>query len=242
MDLIRGAVFDLDDTLYFESMYVRSGFGFVAHTIGDERDTSEAILCFLLHNFESGIRGNSFDRMLLQFPSIAARRSLEDIVQLYRTHAPAIQFMDGVEELLAELTGNGIRLAMITDGPAASQAKKILALGAGKYFDLVFMTDELGLEFRKPHPRAFEQVMARWCFKPEELVYIGDNPKKDFAAPRALGWRTMRLRVKEQQHFALEAESSRFAADREFSSFRDFSHWLRAACGLNPERMEISAK
>jgi FMN phosphatase YigB (HAD superfamily) len=73
-------------------------------------------------------------------------------------------------------------------------------------------------------------------------VYAGDNPRKDFVAPRALGWRTARLRVKEQQHFGLEAESLEFSADREFTSISDLVHWLRKKCGAKPERMEIGTK
>jgi putative hydrolase of the HAD superfamily len=242
MELVRGTVFDLDDTLYFESAYVRSGFHFVANTIGTPSVAAADIFRLLIQNFESGVRGDSFNRLLLRFSSLSAQWTPTDLVQLYRAHTPEIVLIEGVRELLAELKENGNRLGLITDGPANSQSKKILALGLRDYFDSIHLTDEWGLEFRKPNPRAFETIMTDWGLRPSELVYTGDNPRKDFVAPRALGWRTARLRVKEQQHFGLEAESLEFSADREFTSIGDLVHWLRKKCGAKPERMEIGTK
>ena len=36
---------------------------------------------------------------------------------------------------------------------------------------------------------------------PENLIYIGDNPSKDFHAPTQLGWQSVRLRLDEQLRF-----------------------------------------
>jgi putative hydrolase of the HAD superfamily len=56
------------------------------------------------------------------------------------------------------------------------------------------LTEELGAGYGKPHPRAFEVVEARVGTRGADNVYLADNPRKDFGGPRALGWRTVRVR------------------------------------------------
>ncbi len=36
-------------------------------------------------------------------------------------------------------------------------------------------------------------------------VYLADNPRKDFVAPRALGWRTVRVRRPESLHVDVDS-------------------------------------
>jgi len=60
--LVDVVVFDLDDTLYLERDYVRSGFRAV-----DAWLASRGILGFFGEawaNFENGLRGKAFDRAL----------------------------------------------------------------------------------------------------------------------------------------------------------------------------------
>ncbi|MEZ5265540.1 MAG: hypothetical protein R2755_28010 [Acidimicrobiales bacterium] len=47
-------------------------------------------------------------------------------------------------------------LAVVTDGPLASQRAKARALSAERWADLVVCTAALGPGMGKPHPRAFE--------------------------------------------------------------------------------------
>ena len=62
---------------------------------------------------------------------------------------------------------------------------------------------------------------------PEHLVYIGDNPSKDFDAPALLGWRSIRLRLPGQVHRSSQAHGAN--PDHivgSVSALRDLlSHW-----------------
>ena len=61
--------------------------------------------------------------------------------------------------------------------------------------DDLIITDELGGEqFRKPCDIAFRILQNRWRLAPEEIVYVGDNPDKDFQAPDQLGMRSVYFR------------------------------------------------
>jgi len=74
------------------------------------------------------------------------------------------------------------------------QNAKIDALGIRSLFDLILLTDAWGREFWKPHPRAFQAAVAHFGLEPGAFVYVSDNPAKDFLAPNALGWHTVRIR------------------------------------------------
>ena len=58
--------------------------------------------------------------------------------------------------------------------------------------DDVIITDELGgIQFRKPCDIAFRIFQNRWRLPAEEIIYVGDNPSKDFQAPKQLGMRSI---------------------------------------------------
>lgn len=81
---------------------------------------------------------------------------------------------------------------MITDGRPEDQRAKIQALGIEPLFDEIIITDELGgIEYRKPNTAAFELMHEKFNVPYEKMVYIGDNPNKDFVAPENLGMKAV---------------------------------------------------
>ena len=227
---MRGAVFDLDDTLYLERDYVRSGFQALARIVaGESGYGSSEIFEYLYGLFEGGARGDTLDRLLEGYPRIASRYRAEDLVRLYREHEPAIELCPGAGEILDELRRLDIRCAIITDGPRKSQQRKLEALPLGPHrIDRAILTDAWGRDYWKPHPRAFQEIAIGWGLSSGELVYVGDNPAKDFLAPRRLGWRTIRVRSSGQEHFGEENPSAEHAADVEVEDFSGLARELRA--------------
>jgi len=99
-------------------------------------------------------------------------------------HRPNIQLPADTKAFLGAVGKE--QLSLVTDGRAFGQWAKIDALGLHHRLRDIVVTDEWGKEFWKPHKRAFVQVQRDR--DPSSCIYIGDNPKKDFTAPRALGW------------------------------------------------------
>jgi putative hydrolase of the HAD superfamily len=219
--VIRGVVFDLDDTLYDERDYVLSGFAAVADSIGATPRERERLRAWLVEAFASGVRGDTFDRMRGRFPDVAGRVSTAHMIELYRSHQPALSLIDDARAVLDALAGRGLRLGIITDGPAASQAAKAEALGLSTWCSPVILTEALGPGRGKPHPAAFEAIAEAWSLGPQELVYVADNPRKDFAGPRRLGWRTIRVRRPGQLHAAAEPGSPDDTPDLEIGRLSD---------------------
>lgn len=195
-------VLDMDDTLYLERDFARSGFAAVGALLGDATFAARA-----WDLLEAGGRGDIFDRLAPTPARVAG------MIATYRSHRPAIALAPDAARLLARLE----IAALITDGHEVTQRNKIAALGLSG-LDPVIVTDQWGQEFRKPHPRAFEAVMARHGVRGEDCVYVGDNPAKDFLSPRRLGWRTLRIRRPGGLHEKAEPADAAHAPDAEIAS------------------------
>ena len=192
--------FDIDDTLYLERDYVRSGF----EAVGLWASKWLQIAGFgerCWAKFMSGKRGSIFNEVLTESGRAADPKLVSALVEIYRTHMPSIVLAPDAAEALREMS-RCVSIAVISDGPITSQSRKAEALGLAQYASPIILTEILGDQFPKPHPRAFEELMRR---RPSDVyVYIGDNPAKDFAAPKRLGWKTVRIRRPGSLHYTEE--------------------------------------
>jgi len=216
--VIRGLVFDIDDTLYLERDYVRSGFDAVAQAAATSDEEAAALFAWLEGAFDAGIRGDTLDRMLGAYPAVRDRTTVADLVGVYRAHAPAIGLAPGFEAVLDDLRSRDVRLGVLSDGPAVSQAAKVDALDLVRWFEPIVLTGALGDGFVKPSTAGFALFSDAWTIPAGELAYVADNPAKDFAGPRRLGWTTVRLRTAGQLRFALEAVDDAYGPDIEIAT------------------------
>ena len=219
--MIRGIVFDLDDTLYLERDYVRSGFSFIAGLLANRTSVpKEEVFSYLWGLFLQGERGNIFDQCLERYPSLQDQFRIEELVKAYREHIPAIKMFAPLKEWLQN-NGDRFYLGVISDGPLKSQQAKVRSLGAQELITDVILTDTWGREFWKPHPYSFELLSNKWGLKSDQLVYIGDNPAKDFIAPKKLGWKTIRLKIKGQLHYDKEPLTAAATPDYELFNIHE---------------------
>ncbi len=193
---MRTVLFDLDDTLYPEISFVRSGFRAVAQHLADavsldEEELFERMMSVLKRDG----RGRVFDTVLREL----GRRCSELVpvlVQVYRTHRPHIRLFEDVEPGLRRLRETGTRMGIVTDGLASVQRNKIEALRLESLVDTVVCTDEMGPGQGKPSVRPFETALEALDSEPTEAAYVGDDPSKDFQGPRKLGMVTIHMRRK----------------------------------------------
>ena len=198
-------VFDLDDTLYAERDYVRSGYRAVAshlrQSLGRERLTRDAVAAedWLWERFCSHTAAGAFDALNETFELALTGRDIGELVAVYRAHRPDIRCVDGAVDMLARLKGR-YRLGLVSDGFLPAQQLKLDALGLGGCFDAVIFTEALGREFWKPSPAGFEAIARELGVDHDACAYVGDNPSKDFVAPNALGWLSVQVVRPDQVH------------------------------------------
>ena len=182
---VEAAVFDLDDTLYPEKAYVRSGYDAVAALFPQVPDMA-ARLWAAFANGQPAI-----DAVLA---ACGLFEHKDEALRAYRRQIPQIELYPGVREMLRRLKETK-KLALITDGRPEGQRAKIAALSLEELFDVILITDELGgAAFRKPCSAAFERVHDRLGIPFERMAYVGDNIQKDFIAPEKLGMRCVWFR------------------------------------------------
>lgn len=191
----KAIVFDLDDTLYNEKDYVRSGFSAVARMLPMVENAQEK----LWRAFE--LKQPAID-VVLQDEGIKTEALLNECVNVYREHCPKIYLDQEIREMLQEFRKSGRLLGIITDGRVEGQRQKIKSLGIIGLVDNIIITDELGgVKCRKPNPKAFMLMRDKFCCNYSDMVYIGDNTEKDFLAPNELGMATILYKNKNGLYF-----------------------------------------
>ena len=203
MTEVTCVVFDIDDTLFLERDYVRSGFA----QVGEWARRNLGIGSFsqlAWTAFEHGARGSIFDEVLRDQGLDPAPELVAQLVRVYRTHHPRIELAPDARACLEELRGR-VAMAAVSDGPLESQRAKARALDLTRWINQIVFTEELGADFGKPDRRPFELVQGRHHYSGQECVYVADNPAKDFAGPRSLGWWTVRVRRPESVHHSVES-------------------------------------
>ena len=181
---VQGVIFDLDDTLYAEKDYIRSGYRAVATGFPQVVNMAQKL-------WDAFEKNQLAIDAVLEAEGLATIENKAKALQLYRYHIPDISLYSGVLDLLQRLAGCK-KLGMITDGRPEGQWAKIEALRITPYFEKIIVTDELGgPEFRKPNEIAFRLMQQALDIPFPKMVYIGDNTKKDFIAPLALGMKAI---------------------------------------------------
>lgn len=177
-------VFDLDDTLYKERDFVRSGRHAVANAFAPVVGLDIDFLINVMDGAE-----DAFDA-LLNLPAFKSHGiTITDLLNVYRLHKPDLVLPDESREVIEALISAGCQVALITDGRQTTQRNKIAALGLDRIIDpsLIVVSEEIGADKTTAIP--FETIMNRTIAS--KYFYVGDNPAKDFRQARKLGWTTI---------------------------------------------------
>ena len=183
----------MDDTLYDEMTFVRSGFRAVAHhlhdSIGAPRQQSYE---WMLKKLEADGRGSVFDDVLARYGNVT-RAAVARCVRAYRLHQPELSLNPDAERCLQRFAAHG--QYVVTDGHKLVQRNKANALGLFERMNKVFITYRHGRSRSKPSPYCFQLIAGLESASPRDIVYVGDNPHKDFVGIKPLGFRTIRIRA-----------------------------------------------
>jgi putative hydrolase of the HAD superfamily len=183
-------IFDLDDTLYPELSYVLSGFTAVAESLSQRFGWSvESNMQLMQATLANEGRGAVFDR-LLEHHGVGGKALVRSCVDIYRHHVPSLQLYPESAELLPQLRQP---LYVVTDGHKLVQQRKVEALRIDRWIKKSYITHRYGIARAKPNIHCFQLIRERERCQWSDLVYVGDNPAKDFVNLNPLGARTVRV-------------------------------------------------
>lgn len=191
--MIKAVVFDLDDTLVSETKYQDSARKAVLAYLAELTDVPLLEVSKLSIVAEDGPRNEYFQRLLILLGLESTDENVQLLLSTHRSHFPALSWYPDVLESVKGLRELGAKLGIITDGYSIAQHQKLKAVNASKHFDAIVVSDDLGREYWKPHPRTFQLVAKQLGILPSEIVYVGDNPEKDFYISHTLGVKTARV-------------------------------------------------
>ena len=205
-------VFDLDETLYDERMFTHSGLRAVARYWSESYGMSyRHFLKALIRLRASGSR-HVFDEALREVGKYS-RGAVKRCLSIYYGHTPRIKLDADARRCLIRMR----RFAkyIVTDGNQNIQKNKIVALGIEPFMKRCFITHRFGIDRSKPSPYCFQRICRLERVGPEKVVYIGDNPHKDFVGIKPLGFKTIRVLKGQHRHVCL---SDRYEAQWQINS------------------------
>jgi putative hydrolase of the HAD superfamily len=184
-------IFDLDDTLCPERPFVLARLDAVARHLRERYGPVIDFRAELVRAYEDDLRTRVFDAVLERAGLEPDPDVVRALVDVYRTAAAEVEPYPDTVPALAFWSAR-LPLGLVTDGYGPTQRHKVEALGIERYFRAIVYTHDLGADGIKPSAVPFRRVQERIGFQ-GTAVYVGDNPRLDFPAPKRLGWVTVRI-------------------------------------------------
>lgn len=211
-------VFDLDDTLYDELTYVKSGFMAVAEYLSKKYSVpEETAYNIMTKKLEQYGRGQIFDYALKEL-GFYSKSNVKRCISVYRSHKPNISLFKEAQDCLMRFQGYPIYI--VTDGNKLVQKNKLIALGVYNKVKHCFITHCYGIKNAKPSPYCFFKICSKEKVSPNKVFYIGDNPNKDFVGIKPWGFRTIRVLTGQYKNINVPSE---FEAENKISSLTELT-------------------
>lgn len=101
---------------------------------------------------------------------------------------------EGVYDTLRMLSGD-YKLALISDAQWVFSEPELEMLGLRRFFKERIFSSKIG--FKKPDIRMFQFAMRKAGVRPEDSIYVGDNPEKDLTGAKRSGMKCVLFRAPE---------------------------------------------
>jgi FMN phosphatase YigB (HAD superfamily) len=184
---IAAIVFDLDDTLINQKIWIADKLEILLSMLGDVLPEQREFLSSAFQIIEEGNRSRLFDALSERFQFSDNLRL--KLIETYRQITPpSCPLFPDVLPVLKELKGSGFKLALLTDNPPDSQREKVRVCNLDKIFDTIVYSEELSPG--KPDRTVFEEVGNRLKTHGHSMIMVGDNLYKDVIGALDAGYRS----------------------------------------------------
>lgn len=199
----KGILLDLDDTILAFDSVADASWNTVLARYGNRFGTTsvESVLLFIkssARQFWSDPRRHRKGRLnLMGARQVIIHDALQKVgimddelvrriaVEYDQVRTEAIQPIPGAIEAIDDMRINGVKLALVTNGAAASQREKINRFGLSQLFDCILIEGECG--YGKPDERAYVKALSDLNVSANDAWMVGDNWEWEVVAPQRLG-------------------------------------------------------
>jgi len=212
---LRAVLFDVDDTLYSTTEFVRGARenavrAMIAAGLHLSFERALAELDEVVREFPSNF-DRHFDTLILRLPAGAcgpvnpAVVVAAGVVAYHQTKQRELApFPDAVEAIRRLAAGGKLVLGVITSGVPVKQAEKLVRLGVLEHIDprAVFFPEQMG--FSKHNPKVYTQACRALDLEPAACMCVGDHPVRDVDSPKSAGLIAALLRRGDGKYSGLE--------------------------------------
>lgn len=189
--MIKGVLFDLDETLILRSGAIRAFIKDQYRRFASRlRDIPEDVYVErFLATEQNGVIGKeiAYPRFVDQIGLTAV--SSDELLEDYRKHYPEFASPSpGAVETVLALHEAGTKTGIVSNGNAHVQNAKVAVIGLRDALDTVVISEDVGL--RKPDPAIFALGVKNLGLVPEETLFVGDNPEVDIVGAANAGLQT----------------------------------------------------
>jgi HAD superfamily hydrolase (TIGR01509 family) len=177
-DSVAGVAFDLDDCVIDHKRWLDDKLSLVVEDLGvfaDERQRDA-----FAREARRVVDEGPWDRLI----DVALHRSGLDaalaaglIARWRAVHPASVAVHPDAAAAMRRLRAAGIKLAIVTDNPAASQRQKLARLPPELRPDAVVLTDEEGAP--KPAAAGYRKAAELLGLEPHRMAAVGDSPWRD---------------------------------------------------------------
>jgi len=190
--MIKAVLFDLDNTLIDFWKMKRSSSEEAVRAmidagleINEERGVKELFEMYEKHGMEDqGI----FDKFIKRVHGKLDYKILASGVAAYRrVKFGYLATYPHTRETLVRLKEKGLKLGIVSDAPVKQAWLRLAELNLTEFFDVVIAHEKGKM---KPHLMPFKKALKKLKLKPEQILFVGDNPQRDILGAKKLGMKT----------------------------------------------------
>ncbi len=126
-------------------------------------------------------------------------RAQQAAIQAYlKTKFSSLKAYPGARATILKLKKKGVFVGIVTDAPRNKAWQRLVIAGLDDLFEVVVTHHDSGEH--KPHPLPFKlfleqanaklKAVGKKPLKPDEVLFVGDNPERDIKGAKAAGFKT----------------------------------------------------
>jgi putative hydrolase of the HAD superfamily len=185
--MIKGVIFDFDNTLYDYDIcnkkslekvfnYINTNFSIDLDTISNNYNNLNKMVK-QSNSYSTKFNKSIYFKKLLEILNLKIS-ILDIILDIYESEFLSnLKLFDGLEYFIDLLKENNIKVIIASNNIFIQQYKKIIELKLENKVDLIITSDEIGNE--KPSEHFYTYLINKIGINPENLVMIGDNISHD---------------------------------------------------------------